>query len=158
MKRLKRYFLNFRLLLCKNNSIEKIIKKHKVFKLYGDNNHFCTRRIPSDPELIKIHNNVCIASNVTFVTHDIIHYVFNNHKHLNLTYFQNEIEIFDNVMIGTNSTILYGVKIGPNAIVAAGSVVTKNVDEGTIVGGNPAKVIGRYNDLLEKRIAISKNL
>jgi len=37
---------------------------------------------------------------------------------------------------------LYNVKIGPNAIVAAGSVVTKDVPEGCVVGGNPAKVIG----------------
>ena len=36
---------------------------------------------------------------------------------------------------------MYGVKIGPNAIVAANSVVTKDVPEGAVVGGNPAKVI-----------------
>jgi serine acetyltransferase len=46
---------------------------------------------------------------------------------------------------------MYNVKIGPNAIVAAGSVVTRDVPEGTIVGGNPAKVIGSSDDLLEKR-------
>lgn len=46
---------------------------------------------------------------------------------------------------------MYGVKIGPNAIVAAGSVVTKDVLEGCVVGGNPAKVIGKYSDIVEKR-------
>lgn len=44
------------------------------------------------------------------------------------------------------------LRIGPNAIVAAGSVVVKDVPEGTIVGGNPAKVIGRFDDLLAKRM------
>ena len=44
------------------------------------------------------------------------------------------------------------IKIGPNAIVAAGSVVTKDVEPGTIVGGNPAKVIGSFDSLYEKRL------
>ena len=43
--------------------------------------------------------------------------------------------------IGSGSTILAKVTIGENAIVGAGSVVTKNVPPGTIVAGNPAKVL-----------------
>ncbi|MCP9612957.1 sugar O-acetyltransferase [Coprobacter tertius] len=48
-----------------------------------------------------------------------------------------------NVWIGSNSTILQGVTIGDNAIIAAGSVVTKDVPANTIVGGIPAKPIRR---------------
>lgn len=51
------------------------------------------------------------------------------------------VEIKDGCWIGTKSTILDGVIIGENSIVAAGSVVTKNVEAGTIVGGVPAKFI-----------------
>jgi acetyltransferase-like isoleucine patch superfamily enzyme len=50
--------------------------------------------------------------------------------------------IEDDVWIGFNSTILKGVTIGRGAIVGAASVVTKDVAAYTIVGGNPAKVIG----------------
>ena len=46
-----------------------------------------------------------------------------------------------NVWIGSNSTILQGVTIGDNAVVAAGAVVTKDVPADAIVGGVPAKVI-----------------
>jgi len=48
--------------------------------------------------------------------------------------------------IGSNCTILCGVTIGDNAIVGAGSVVTKNVPPRAIVAGNPAKVLRYLND------------
>lgn len=51
------------------------------------------------------------------------------------------VHIGNNVWIGGNCTILMGVKIGDNAIIAAGAVVTKDVPANTIVGGVPAKVI-----------------
>ena len=52
------------------------------------------------------------------------------------------------VWIGAHSIILPGVTIGDGAIVAAGSVVTKNVPAGALVGGNPAKVI-KFRDMLQ---------
>jgi acetyltransferase-like isoleucine patch superfamily enzyme len=50
--------------------------------------------------------------------------------------------IKDNAWIGARAVILKGVTIGEAAIVAAGAVVTKDVEPYTIVGGNPAKMIG----------------
>lgn len=51
------------------------------------------------------------------------------------------IIIGKNVWIGSNATILPGVSIGDGAIIAAGAVVTKDVDENVVVGGVPAKII-----------------
>ena len=51
------------------------------------------------------------------------------------------IKIGNDVWIGSNATVLAGVTIGDGAIVAAGAVVTRDVDENTIVGGVPAKYI-----------------
>ena len=48
-----------------------------------------------------------------------------------------------NVWVGSNATILQGVTIGDNAVIAAGAAVTKDVEPATIVGGVPAKVIRR---------------
>ena len=65
------------------------------------------------------------------------------------------IKINDNCFIGSESTILAGVTIGPNSIVAAGSLVNRDVPANTIVGGVPAKVIGSFNDLLKNRAEFS---
>jgi acetyltransferase-like isoleucine patch superfamily enzyme len=55
------------------------------------------------------------------------------------------IVIEDACWIGANSVITSGVTIGKHSVVAGGSVVTKNVPPYTVVGGNPAKVLKRYN-------------
>lgn len=51
------------------------------------------------------------------------------------------VHICRNAWIGAGATILPGVTVGENAVVAAGAVVTKDVAPNTIVGGNPAKLI-----------------
>jgi acetyltransferase-like isoleucine patch superfamily enzyme len=55
------------------------------------------------------------------------------------------IIIDDEVWIGCRSIILKGVHIGKGAVVAAGSVVTKNISAHTVVGGVPAQVLNKYN-------------
>lgn len=85
---------------------------------------------------IFIGNNVLIGHNVVLATvnHDLA-----PSKRGNMTL--KPIKIEDDVWIGSNSTILQGVNIGKGAIIAAGSVVTKDVEAYTIVGGVPAKFI-----------------
>jgi len=55
------------------------------------------------------------------------------------------IRIEDNCWIGSNSIVVSGVTIGRHSIVAAGSVVTKDVPPYTVVAGNPARIIRQYN-------------
>lgn len=55
------------------------------------------------------------------------------------------ITIEDNVWIGGSATILPGVTVGRNSIIAAGAVVTKDVPSNSIVGGNPARLIRVIN-------------
>lgn len=66
------------------------------------------------------------------------------------------IVIQDKAWIGFNSIILKGVTIGEGSIVAAGSVVTKNVEPYTVVGGNPAKLIKRLNNDLQNMQSTNK--
>lgn len=149
-------FLKIRLALMSNYKRTKFLKKSGIFAEFGKNCYYCSRSIPEEPYLVKIHNNVVIAANVNFITHDVINDMLARkigdvHGTELSEYHMGTIEIFDNVAIGSNVTILYNTKIGPNAIVAAGSVVTKDVPEGAIVGGNPARVIGSVDELIEKR-------
>lgn len=52
-----------------------------------------------------------------------------------------ETRVGNNVSIGTSTTILCGITIGDNAVLGAGSVITKDVPANAVVAGNPAKII-----------------
>ena len=81
-----------------------------------------------------------IGHNVVFAT--LNHGLAPEHRH---TTYPAPIVLGKNVWVGSNSTILQGVTVGDNAVVAAGAVVTKDVPANAIVGGVPAKVI-KYID------------
>ena len=67
-----------------------------------------------------------------------------------------DVIIGNDVWIGSNVTIMSGVKIGDGACIASHSVVTKNVEPYTVVGGNPAKVIKKRfnNDVINKLLEL----
>ena len=59
--------------------------------------------------------------------------------------------IGDNCFIGHQAIVLMGVTIGEGSIIGAGAVVTKSVPPGSVVAGNPARVISTVQDLVERR-------
>ncbi|OTW69372.1 acetyltransferase [Bacillus thuringiensis serovar roskildiensis] len=83
------------------------------------------------PEKITIGENSIIGYNTTLLAHE----------YLIREYRLGEIVIGNEVMIGANTTILPGVKIGDGAIVSAGTLVHRDVPSGAFVGGNPMRVI-----------------
>lgn len=99
-----------------------------------------------EKHLLCIGDNVIISSDVLFVTHDAA-YTKIGDKAKSLF---GKIVIGDNCFVGERATIMYGCELTDNIIVAAGAVVTKSFSTPyTIIGGNPAKVIGtwdRYRD------------
>lgn len=150
---LKRLWQTVRLWSMRSSSdrVNYLRKKH-IFGEIGENVTIMDRRVPLYANLIRIHNNVRIASNVYFITHDITHFMLNK-KMSGRGYSETVgcIEIMDDVFIGSNVTILNGVRIGSNSIVAAGAVVAKDVPSNSVVGGVPAKVICSMDEYLAKR-------
>ncbi|WP_411344635.1 acyltransferase [Paenibacillus sp. WLX1005] len=91
------------------------------------------------PERIKIGRNSVIGYNTTILAHE----------YLIKEYRLGDVVIGDEVMIGANCTILPGVTIGDGAIVAAGSVVHKDVAAGSFVGGNPLRVLSGHSPVAD---------
>src|SRR5690625_5022176 len=100
----------------------------------GKNVFFNTGCSFQDRGGITIGNGALIGMNVTIAT-------LNHGLSLDTrnTTYSSPVVIGENVWIGSNATILPGVTIRDNAVVAAGAVVTKNVPENTVVAGVPAK-------------------
>ena len=111
----------------------------------------------SESYLIEIGTNVTISSEVLFITHDAsVGKVFGKERISDLC---GKITIGDNCFIGARCTILYGVELGNDTIVAAGSVVTKSfLQEKIIIGGNPAKIIGDWNSFKSKSESLGYSL
>lgn len=159
MKKLKKWWKKYREFLqklwfqCLRNGFTRAdyLRKHDILAEIGNNVYFYSRIMPADPKLLKIHNNVSIATNVRFVNHDRIDIVLTGMLGKKYGKLYGCIEVMDNVFIGADCVILPGVRIGPNAVIGAGSIVTKDVLPGTIVGGSPAKKIGNFDELVDKR-------
>ena len=107
----------------------------------------CSNLLTPESYLIEIGDNTTVSTNVSFVTHDNCAKLLFPGK----SDFFGKIVIGNNCFIGEKSTILYGVTLTDNIIVGAGSVVTKSFNqERIIIGGNPAKIIGTWDKMIEK--------
>lgn len=92
------------------------------------------------PEKISVGTNTIIGYNTTILAHEYLIHEYRIGKVL----------IGDEVMIGANTTILPGVKIGDGAVVSAGTLVHKDVPDGAFVGGNPMRIIYTKEEMQER--------
>src|SRR5699024_8450057 len=94
----------------------KLLRSYGDMKYCGNNIFFQPRKYPGDPELLKFKDNVVVASDVTFISHDVMHHMFNNLDSNSTAYHMAPIEVGNNVFIGSRSIILPGVRIEDNCI------------------------------------------
>jgi acetyltransferase-like isoleucine patch superfamily enzyme len=97
---------------------------------------------------VSIGDNVLIGGGVKIFDSDF-HPIHPNNRHSKDIQLVNKADIIieDNVFIGAYAIILKGTHIGKNSIVGAGSVVTKDIPDGEIWAGNPAKFIRRVSEM-----------
>jgi len=112
----------------------------------GDESSFGSRCVVESN--VRIGHNVMMGQDVKILSR--------NHVYKSLKkpickqgYLQYETIVGDDVWIGSNAIITPGKKIGDHAIIAAGAVVTKDVPERAIVGGNPTRVISYREEDME---------
>jgi maltose O-acetyltransferase len=149
---IKRIFTSIKVRI--NNRInpksEKEILKERGLK-FGENFNFFNSHIDyGHCWLVEIGNDVTIT-NSTILAHD---------ASTKMTFGKSKIgkvKIGDRVFIGYNSVILCNVRIGNDVIVAAGSIVTKDIPENCVVAGNPANIIGKTSNYMEKHKEFMKN-
>lgn len=138
----------FNFVYCKLNAVAYAksigVKIGNGTKIYGGNQHMFS----TEPWIIEIGDNCHITSDVLFLTHDggtlIIKEFVGDYI---LT---GSIIVGDNTYIGTRTTILPGIKIGSNCIIGAGSVVTRDIPDNSVVVGVPARVVNTLEGYTEK--------
>ena len=136
--------------LCHPTNAEyaEFLRRHAGLHAMGEHRTCNADTVISDPAYTSLGRNVSLSS-CALIGHDGAIAVLNRAHDLKLDAV-GKIDIRDNVFVGYGAIILRGVTIGPDAIVAAGAVVREDVPPGSIVGGVPAKVIGRVENLVEK--------
>lgn len=125
---------------CPSLSLKNWIYRHLLGMKVGENTAFALMVMVDVffPERIRVGNNTIIGYNTTILTHE---YLIGEYR-------LGDVNIGSHVMIGANTTILPGIMIGDHAIIAAGSVVHKDVAAGSFVAGNPLRVIRESGESL----------
>lgn len=118
----------------------------------GDNFYTNTNCCILDCAKVTFGNNVWIGPNVGIYTPE---HAFNNKERSDGYERSLPVTIGDNVWICGGVSIVGGVTIGKNSIIGAGSVVTKDVPEGVLAVGNPARVLRKITD--EDKIVFPKH-
>lgn len=151
-KKFRRFFREMTFMMAGDRMRIKLIRSYGV--KVGEDCNILSNDFSTEPFLIEIGNNVGIASNTHFITHDGSTWIIQKENP--------ELDVFGKIIIGNNTIIGMGcyilpnTVIGNNCIIGAGSVVRGKFPDNSVIMGNPAKVVMRAKTM-EKLILMNKN-
>lgn len=148
--------------------IMQLIRDIRTFMQYGDlptsyyikrgmkvgknfNRQSGTRLDPNNCWLIDIGDDVIMSNKCQIVAHDFSMMHYTGYAAFG------PVKIGNRVFIGANSTILMNVIIGDDVIIGAGSLVNKNVPDGCVVAGVPARIICKTYEYVERHSELIKH-
>ena len=125
------------------------LKKKAVFHSQGDNCFISKAAQIPDPYLVNLGDNAWITTGCQLLCHDasviMINIMSSGHRDR-----VGPIVIGSNSFLGNNVIVLPGTTIGSKTIIGAGSVVTRDIPDGTVFAGNPARHISDFEDYVHK--------
>jgi acetyltransferase-like isoleucine patch superfamily enzyme len=135
---------------CRPNGDEwaEFLRRRDTFHRMGEQCSIQSNVVVTDPKYVSVGSNVRL-SGCTLFGHDGSVNMLMRAYGVVLDRV-GKIELRDHVYVGHGATILPGVTIGPRALVAAGSVVNRDVPENSVVAGVPARVVGKLDEYVER--------
>jgi len=134
-----------------------VLRRLGVFHGQGRGCYFSITNFGNEPWLLSFGDNVYVAADVRFVTHDVSALMMSARTQDRRRFDRmGEIRVGDNVFVGLGSIILPGVSIADDVVVGAGAVVARSIDEPGVWVGNPPRktmTIEEYEEKLNELAA-----
>jgi acetyltransferase-like isoleucine patch superfamily enzyme len=138
-----------------NHEYAKYLRRWGGLYSVGENTTITKGAVFTDPGYVRIGSN-CGISVATFIGHDGSIRVLNNAYGVRLDAV-GKIDIRDNSFIGYGAIVMPGVTIGPNSVVGAGTVVTKDVPPNTVIGVASTRRLMSTDELVERKLTRARS-
>jgi len=119
----------------------------------GDRTRILITSLGSEPFLVEIGEDTLVSFDVLFLTHDGGHWVAE--KEFPTANRFGRVKVGSRCFIGARAILLPGVTVGDDCVVGAGSVITRDIPDGSVAAGVPARVLGSTEEYKARVIAES---
>lgn len=145
---LRRWLRSLRRLTPQQESAERVARLRKRGARIGEGCLIFSELHSTEPYLIDIGDRVGIAGGVTFITHNFVSFRLRKDQPEAMVF--GPVRVGSDTLIGQNAILLPGTVVGSECVINAGALVRGTIPDGSVVEGNPAKVIGRTSVMMQR--------